>query len=190
MSEGEKRPWNEVLPKAMYIIEALRPYCERVELAGSLRRGRPRVGDIEICAIPIRPKSLLGESLEGQPTGLDMFLADKLKDGGLIKNGSKYKQFRYGPFTVDLFLPTAETWGSIFFIRTGSHEWNLWVMRTAAPRAGVKFQGGLLYDSTWNVIPAPEEAAVFEALGLPFVPPELRDDGKWLEMVNHDRAKS
>lgn len=189
MSKREKRTYDEVLPVAEHITDVLAPYCQRIEIAGSLRRKRPMIGDIEICAIPKRPRNLLGEELRDQDTELDLFLSGRLGDG-LIKNGRKYKQFRYGRFTVDLFLPAPETWGSIYFIRTGSHEWNLWVMRTAAPSAGMKFEGGYLYDKAWNQIVAAEEEDVFEALGLPFVPPQMRDDNQWMEMTHGNDTNS
>ncbi len=59
MSTTTKRPIQTVMPIAQRLLSALAPNCHRVELAGSLRRGRPMVGDIEIVAIPIRPTNLL-----------------------------------------------------------------------------------------------------------------------------------
>jgi DNA polymerase/3'-5' exonuclease PolX len=84
---------------------ALAPYCQRIAIAGSVRRQRPQVKDIEICAILLQePSDLFGETLvahhgfcavvnqwraiKGQPTGkytqrrlpegitLDLFMAD------------------------------------------------------------------------------------------------------------------
>lgn len=145
-----------------------------------MRRGRSLVGDIEIVAIPKRPCDLFGNPLLKQPTALDQFLAEK--GVKFTKNGSKYKQFRYGRFTVDLFLPLPETWGSIYMIRTGSHEFNMWMIRFALG-AGVRFKDGLLFDSRWQPIKAREEVDVFAALGLPFIPPDKRDERRWLELI-------
>ena len=83
MSKVSKRPFSEVLPIAQHIVDSLSPFCERIELAGSLRRKRPMVGDIEIVAIPYRPRKPQLSLLEPaqidwkKPTELDGFLQEK-----------------------------------------------------------------------------------------------------------------
>ena len=52
MSEGPRIPRARALMLAQGLIETLRPHCERIEIAGSLRRGKPDVGDIELVCIP------------------------------------------------------------------------------------------------------------------------------------------
>jgi DNA polymerase/3'-5' exonuclease PolX len=175
----QKRPYNEVLPIAQRIIKGIAPYCERVEIAGSLRRKRPLIGDIEIVALPKRQLDLLGEPSK-LPTMLDMFLRARLCDD-LVKDGDKYKQFPYAGHQVDLFLPaSADHWGCIFLIRTGSYEFNQWLMSVQQRKAGVLFRDGLLRNGRGITIPTPEEGDVFKALGLPFIAPELRDDNLWM----------
>ena len=179
MSRGSKRPFAEVMPTAQHIISVLAPFCERIEVGGSLRRKRPFIGDIEIVALPQRARNLFGEPVLDKPTALDLFLADKV-GGGMIKNGNLYKQFGYGRFMVDLVLPaSAAHWGAIYMIRTGSHEFNMWMMNRHAPSQRVRFRNGLLYDSKNTLILTHEETAVFAALNLPFIPPTRRDDGRW-----------
>jgi DNA polymerase/3'-5' exonuclease PolX len=174
MKMKQKRPYNEVLPIAQRIVAGISPYCERVEIAGSLRRKRPLIGDIEIVALPKRAVDLFGQPASSLPTELDLFLRARLGDD-LVKDGGKYKQFPYAGHQVDLFLPaSAGHWGCIYLIRTGSYEFNQWLMNVQQRRAGVLFREGLLHNSQ-GVIPTPEEEDVFEALGLPFIPPELRD---------------
>ena len=56
-----KRPYSQVLPIAESLVEKLRPACERIEIAGSLRREKAMVGDIEIVAVPRLERDLLGE---------------------------------------------------------------------------------------------------------------------------------
>jgi DNA polymerase/3'-5' exonuclease PolX len=172
-----KRPYSDVLPVAQRVIKGIAPYCERVEIAGSLRRKRPFIGDIEIVALPKRAVDLFGQPAS-LPTELDLFLRGRLtKD--LVKDGDKYKQFPYADHQVDLFLPaSAAHWGCIFLIRTGSYEFNQWLMNVRQRQAGVMFRDGLLHNGQ-SVIPTPEEEDVFEALGLPFIAPELRDDERW-----------
>jgi DNA polymerase/3'-5' exonuclease PolX len=188
MSAATKQPYADVLPVAQRIVEALRPYTERIEIAGSLRRGRPLVSDIEIVALPRLHRNLLGEPIDGEAkqrekkaTRLDDYLADRQVE--LVKNGAYYKQFLYRRFTVDLFLPaSAAHWGSIFTIRTGSADFSHWLVDAPAQAAGVKFRDGLLWRIFGNeIIPTQEERDVFEALRLPFIPLEDRDDERWLK---------
>lgn len=181
MSKGQKQPRERVLPIAEHIVETLRPFCQRIEIAGSLRRRRPMVGDIEIVAIPKRPVDLLGQLIPKRPDLVTEFLSGRIPT--FVKNGPKLKQFKYGRFMVDLSLPTAETWGEVFTIRTGSHEFNLWLVQTICPARGVKFHEGRLYGDGGRLLDTPEEADVFKALGLPWIPPEARDDNQWRDLV-------
>jgi len=52
MSTGIRIKRDVALPRALEIVEKLRPVCEQIEIAGSLRRGKEAVGDIEIVAVP------------------------------------------------------------------------------------------------------------------------------------------
>lgn len=175
MSATTKLPHPVVLPTALRLADALRPYCRRIEAAGSLRRETPTVGDIEIVAIPRRPADLFGNDLPGEPTALDRFLAERHVT--LTKNGPRYKQFTYGRHQVDLFLPTPATWGSVFTIRTGPWEFSRWLVTSkaaggAAP-SGLVFRDGRLYVGGRPLL-TPEESDVFAALGLAYIPPAER----------------
>ena len=173
MSTATKTAIATITPVAHHLLDALAPYCERIELAGSLRRQKPMVGDIEIVAIPRRPKNIFGEPLYVLPTLLDEFLAGKVV---FAKDGPRYKQFPYSKYTVDLFLPTADTWGSVFTIRTGSADFTHWLVsqqpRGAAP-FGVHFDGGRLY-AHGRLLTTTEEADVFAAVGLAYIDPADR----------------
>ena len=180
-----KRPYREVMPVAQHLLEKLAPFCHDIMIAGSLRRQREVIGDIEIVALPRRQPDLFGGDSDhsDQPTWLDMFLAEKLPGSAWIKNGRKYKQFMYGRYQVDLFLPeSAAHWGCISLIRTGSHEFNLWLMGEAQRAAGVQFKDGRLWRGG-EVLATPDEESVFEALGLPYILPNFRDDKDWLNLL-------
>ncbi len=73
MSATTKTPYPDIHPVAVRLLEAIRPYCHRVELAGSLRRRGLMIGDIEIVAVPIPRLDLFGQETDG-PTALDEFL--------------------------------------------------------------------------------------------------------------------
>mgnify|MGYP003619576969 CR=1 FL=1 len=174
MSTSIKKSFAVVRPVAERLVAALGPYCRRVEIAGSLRRQRDMVGDIEIVAIPRRPTDLFSQEMDG-PTLLDRFLDEQGVPFG--KRGQKFQQFRYGRYSVDLFLPTVDTWGSVFTIRTGSAEFTKWLVTSRAAGGAcpdeVNFHGGRLY-AHGRLLATPEESDVFNAVGLAYVPPAER----------------
>ena len=185
-----KTPLVDAQRTAVHIANPLAPFCHRIAVAGSIRRQRPHIGDIEIVALPQRQTDLLGIVVPGLMP-LEAFLQER--GVSIVKGGydpkkkaiQKYIQFQYGRFSVDLFMPESPAhWGSIFTIRTGSHDFNMWLMNTRAPQVGVKFINGLLYTWQRQLIPTPEEADVFVALQMEFVPPNERDDNKWLTYVS------
>lgn len=174
MSAAPKSPRAAILPIAQRLLDALRPFCDRIEIAGSLRREVPQVGDIELVAIPIRPADLFNHPVKG-PTPLDRFLDDHRIT--FTKRGDRYQQFTYGRHTVDLFLPTAATWGSVYTIRTGSWEFSHWLVTAQAAGGAcpneVQFRDGRLH-AHGRLLSTAEETDVFAALGLVYIAPPLR----------------
>lgn len=152
-------------------VDWLAPACERVEIAGSVRREKPEVHDIEICLIP---KS-------GVINPLEMKLVElaETRDFSFIKNGPKYKQLSLSDrINLDLFIvtPPAE-WGVIFAIRTGPADFSHWIVTK-------KQQGGALPSdcqvkdgAVWRggkIITMPEESDFFDLLGFGFIQPQFR----------------
>jgi DNA polymerase (family 10) len=197
MSTGTKRPYIGIFPIAQQIVNKLEPYCERIEIAGSLRRGREMIGDIELVALPVRPPqqqpSLFAPSepdLKGE-TKLDAFLNSKIEQFRL--NGRKLKSFRYAGIQVDLFLPLPSDWGWRLLLSTGSGEFNKWLVtqqtRGGAMPFGMSSKDGSLWRNgekieTWD------EAAAFEALNLPWIPPHFREVGQWQTFIDSLKEKS
>ena len=54
MASGNKYPYTQARGVAELLVQAMSPFCERIEIAGSLRRKKALVSDIEICVIPKR----------------------------------------------------------------------------------------------------------------------------------------
>ena len=158
---------------AQAIVEQLAPGCDRIEIAGSIRRCKPTIGDIEIVAIPTPRLNLLGD-----PEGhwLSPILANLCHDGRmrLIKGGDRYRQYALtaSGLTLDLFLTTPERWGCIFLIRTGSAEFSKRIV-TKAKTMDMRFDDGRLWRSD-EAMHTPEEENVFWALDMHYVAPEDR----------------
>ena len=111
---------------ASKIVAALAPGCERIEIAGSVRRCCGICGDIEIVAIPKHARHLFGEIAGSK---LDPILAGLEQQGRLkgIKGGDRYKQYEFTKTEgvhLDLFLTTTSRWPVIFAIRTGSRDFS------------------------------------------------------------------
>ena len=110
------------------IAAVLSSACDRIEVAGSIRRDEPEVGDIEIVAIPATmPGGLFGQTSVSR---LDPILRDLVAEGRLARglaDGERYKQFQIpaaGGLRLDLFLVTFETWGVQLAIRTGPADFS------------------------------------------------------------------
>ena len=185
MSETPKRPYEQVKTVADAVADMLRPYCDRLELAGSLRRKKLWVGDIEIVAIPkIRTEAttdLFGEVVStSKVSQVDELLARVPVT--LHKNGGKYKAFsiEWQPgymFKVDLFLPDRDTWGYTYLVRTGSADFSKRFV-TARAYGGCKPDEFTISEArVWRngaAISLPEEIDLFHAFDLEWIEPENR----------------
>lgn len=176
MSERPKQPYQGMKYCADMLVSLLSPACSRIELAGSLRRMRPMISDIEIIAIPKPITNLIGE-----PTGRTE--VDDLLDRfpvHFVKRGQRYQQFwfedrqKIQPFYVDLFLQNADTWGVNMMIRTGSAEFSK-RMVTPKPQGGYMPPGYTIREArVWTngaTVATPEEADIFDFWGMKFVQP-------------------
>ena len=162
------------------VIETLQPFCARIEVAGSLRRKKATIGDIELVLIP-HPQTDLFDNPSHIKQYDYMALVNTLTTNGykFVKNGFMYKQVLHpsGLVAVDLFITTPEKWGCVFTIRTGSAEFS---HRLVTPKnlgglcpSNLKFREGRLINGD-NVLETPEESDVFTALGIEWIEPENR----------------
>lgn len=145
----------------------LAPHCYRIEIAGSIRRKKPEIGDIEIVAIP-------------KPFNIGLFesgIATVVKQWEKVKGElpCKYTQ-RILPegIKLDLFFAESENWGNIFATRTGSANYSHLVLASQWVSLGYKSEGGYLsYEG--KKIAIREEKDLFKLLGLEYKEPELRN---------------
>lgn len=156
----------------------LAPWCDRIAIAGSIRRKKPEVGDIELVAIPtasIIRRDLWGEIVEVQR---DHRFAKAVRSLGLVLKGDpssgRYIQLHLPDgIALDLFLATPENWGLILAIRTGSADYSHRVLASGWVRAGYHSIGGMLC-TRFHKVPVREEEDLFNLIGLPWAAPETR----------------
>lgn len=188
MSDKRKFPRADAIAVAKEIVEALRPCAERIIVAGSLRRRRPEVGDVEILYVPrveciADPDSLLDEKIEFNRADAAVarlertdILSRRLSSAGHESFGEKNKLMlhRATGIPVDLFSATEENWWNYLVCRTGGAENNVAIC-TAAIRKGWKWEP---YSAGFYRIGHTEkmtsERHVFEFVGLPYLEPEDR----------------
>jgi len=164
---------------AAELTAALRqtPGVEAITPAGSLRRGRETVGDLDLL--------VTGPAAEA---ALDRFVAwpgvtEVLGHG---ENKASAKVGREG-LQVDVRALEPASFGAALQYFTGSKEHNV-AIRTRAVRMGLKLSEYGLFRSADDAKVAGEtEAGVYEALGLPWIPPELRENSGEVEAAAEGR---
>lgn len=161
---------DEAYTISLKLLGELKPHCFRCEIAGSVRREKPEVKDIEIVAIPKPYDTGLFES--GIAIVINRF--EKVK-GELQYGKCKYTQ-RILPegIKLDLFIADENNWGLIFAIRTGSPEYSHRVLATGWCKKGYNSVDGMLKKDD-KLYAMKEEKDVFDLIGISFVEPKFRN---------------
>jgi DNA polymerase/3'-5' exonuclease PolX len=170
---------------ATSICNRLAPWCDRIIIAGSIRR--ENVKDIEIVCIP--------KGMVVQYTTVQNFFGEKQTQHQFTKPCqqfidavnlyTKIKGDPTGRYTqrkiteqivLDLFMCTAENWGYILAIRTGSADYSHKILGSRWVAKGYAGTDGMLYR---NGIPQPirEEKELFTLCGMNYVEPRFRSIG-------------
>lgn len=156
---------------ALRVVEELRPYCDKIEIAGSIRRNKPEVKDIEIVVIP----KLWETGLFINGIGEVISKWEKVKGDVENDNTVKYTQ-RILPegIKLDLFFANELNWGAIFLIRTGDWEFSKKFMGTIMPKHGLQQKDGFVWANN-KVIAIKDEETLFRLVGIPYIAPENRN---------------
>jgi DNA polymerase (family X) len=130
---------------------------------GSLRRGCETCGDLDILAA-------------GAPaTLMEAFTSYASVENVLARGTTKSSVHMWGGFQVDLRLVPRESLGAALQYFTGSKAHNI-ALRDRAIRMGLKLNEYGLYREDGSSIAGASEEEIYEALGLVFIPPELREN--------------
>ena len=192
MSGKTKHPRAKALEVARELTAALRQLCEpdRFIFAGSLRRLKPEVGDIEVVYVPLiplrpDPTDLLGNLV---PTNLfDERLNEWLADGTISKRIGDKGGTAWGPsnklavhtksgIALDFFCANKRNFWTLLVCRTGSMESNTRICM-AAEKRGLKWNPYRGFEDrvTEELLYVPDsEEALFAHVGLPYLQPKDR----------------
>lgn len=173
---------------AKEVLHLIAPYCERAEIAGSIRRKKQGgIKDVEIVVKPKFADGSLGlfgpQKYNVLHVAMESFLTNGIIEHGLLRGpqgnisapfSERYYNFRYRGNPVDLFscIEPAQ-WGVIFLVRTGCSvfsqsfvtrlwKWNLHCIDGHLERTG------------YGTCPTPEEKDAFYLSDLKYLEPEAR----------------
>jgi DNA polymerase/3'-5' exonuclease PolX len=122
----------------------LRPACERVEVAGSIRRGdKTEVKDAEIVIIPTHAYYVLLESMLANGTIEKAQYGEK----GTHRWGDKYKGLMYRGLKIEVFCADAINWGYILWLRTGPGDSNTIAMQVLNENTNLRCIHGYVWFS-------------------------------------------
>jgi len=168
------------LEKAKAIAEKIKAVlessCERIVIAGSIRRQKPEVGDIELLCIPKYVDGIDMLDAKIQTLINSDILGYRLNKLGSKVYGPKNKLLFHlpGGIGVDVFSTTEEGWFVALVVRTGGKVTNQRISM-AAIKKGLRFHAyGRGFTGPNGEIICHSEREVFEALNLPYLAPEER----------------
>jgi len=168
------------LMKARAIAEQLKnllePACDHIEIAGSIRRQKPEVGDIELLCIPRYVDGVDQLDRELGALAIQRILALRRNKRGSTTYGPKNKLMVHVPsgIGVDIFSCTEGNWGMALFVRTGPKEWNIRAMSRFRELGMQGHAYGGISLSDGSELNCLDEAIVFRYLGWAYIPPERR----------------
>ncbi|MDD1657373.1 MAG: DNA polymerase/3'-5' exonuclease PolX [Methanomicrobiales archaeon] len=131
------------------------------EVAGSFRRGRSTVGDIDI--VSREPPPQVNARLRG--------IADEM-----IDEGDRKTSVRLGTHRVDIRFTPPRQFGSMLLYLTGSKEFNIRLREIAIGKGMRLNEYGLEDRKAGGLREFPDEESIFTFLGMDWIPPELRED--------------
>jgi DNA polymerase (family 10) len=163
---------DQALERAEELLAGVRaqPGCVAASEAGSLRRRRDVVGDIDLIAASEDAPALLGAFCELAPVA-----------EVLAKGDTKATIVTNDGIQVDLRVVPPDAYGNLLQHFTGSKAHNV-ALREAAQQRGLKVsEWGIEDEETGEVRRMADEAEVYAALGYAWIPPELREHAGELE---------
>lgn len=168
----------EALVQAETIVQELKRVkgISRIAVAGSCRRMKETIGDIDILAISRSPKRIM-----------EAFTTMKSVSDVLAKGDTKSSVLLQAGIQVDLRILRRENYGAALHYFTGSKDHNV-IIRDRGKRMGLRVsEYGVFNVQTAERLAGETEEEVFAAVGLPFISPELRENSGEFEAADKGR---
>ena len=170
-------PLHRALATAESIAERLRklPHVHAAEVAGSIRRRRKTIGDIDLLVSAVSAEEVI-RAFGGAPEVEVLTATGPTKCTARLKSGLQ----------ADLRILPPESFGAALHYFTGSKAHNI-ELRTRAMRRGLKLSEYGVFDRKGKRLGGETEEDVYRAVGLPWIPPELREGAGELEAAEEGR---
>lgn len=166
------------LPAAEQVVDLMKnsPAVLRIDPAGSIRRRKETIGDIDILA-----------ASQEAMTVMDAFTTLAIVKRILAKGPTKSSVITHDNLQIDLRVVAPDSYGSALQYFTGSKSHNI-TLREIAIRKGLKLsEYGLFREPSNEIIAGDTEEGVYNALGLDWIPPELRENQGEIEAAARHR---
>ncbi len=169
-----RHPLGRIFPHALELLEVVRavPGVKELSLAGSLRRMKETVGDIDVLVTSSHPVGVM-----------DAFTSFPKVQQVLAKGSTKSSVILDGGIQADVRVVEPDAYGAALQYFTGSKEHNVKV-RERAIRRGLKVnEYGVFEIQGDRRVAGATEADVYTAVGLTWIPPEIREDQGEVELA-------
>ena len=165
------------LPAARTLLEHLKqsPLVLHAEIAGSLRRGKEVVKDLDLIASSKKPKEVM-----------KLFVSSPNVEKIVNHGETKSSVILAGGIPCDLRVIPPESWATALAHFTGSKEHNIALRQRAIDRGLHLSEWGLLKGKSKTPLKLKDEKELHKALGLAFIPPELREDSGEIAAAEKD----
>ncbi len=172
--QSERISIGIALPLAESIVDELKKYSpvEKIKICGSIRRMKGTIGDIDILVVSNNPVSVM-----------DKFVSLGMVKNVIVKGEKKSSILSTENIQVDLRVVQRELFGAAIQYFTGSKEHNIRI-RELANKRNLKINEYGVFDLNTNKCIASEtEESIYESIGLPWIPPEIREDSGEIELA-------
>lgn len=151
---------TDVIKLSQQVVSWLKPFCKRIEIAGSIRRGSKNPGDIDIVLIP---------------NNIDKLVEFLNKKGKFIQGGNEKSTWNIEGVQVELYYADSEKeWGSMLLAYSGKKGSNIG-LRIIARTKGFKLtQHGLFNRRIGTYVAGRTEKEIYKALNRPYKEPWKR----------------
>jgi len=168
---------NDALAIGEILVKELKkiPEIQNIELAGSLRRRKETIGDIDI---------LISANDRDRKKIIDEFIKSDMIKKIMVKGNTKASVIlKQKEKQADIRIVNDAQWGAALLYFTGSKEHNIH-LRSVAKEKNMKLSEYGLFDQASNIKIAGEtEASIYKALGLQNIPPEMRENNGEIELA-------
>ncbi len=172
---GERIYWSAADQLAESILAHMQgcKAIERMQWAGSYRRGKETVGDLDLLAVASDRKA-----------AMDHFESYPERTQTIARGEEKKISIRVGrSFQVDMRLVESDEFGAALQYFTGSKQHNVRLRRLAQAKGLKLNEYGVFRESDQSRVAGTTEQEVYAAVGLPLIPPELREDRQEFELA-------